>query len=100
MSIDLKNKEKDLYIDLLSNVIYDECQTTPITLGGYADFTQQDPRTSSSSLANLTECLIKIDSEGYDKLQIGDAGIISIFISKEDLESANFQKAVLDWDCL
>lgn len=97
---DYKNKEKDLYIDLLSNVIYDECQTTPITLGGYADFTQQDPRTGSSSLANLTECLIKIDSEGYDKLQIGDAGIISIFISKEDLESANFQKAVLDWDCL
>ena len=30
---------------------------------------------------------------------IGDSGIIFAFISKEDIESGNFENAIVDWDC-
>lgn len=69
-----------------------------ITLGGYADYTQTDPRTYSKS--DYTECLFKIDS-CYDsaKLYIGDAGIISGIIRREDLAEGRLDKAEISWDC-
>ena len=70
-----------------------------MTLGGYADFTQTDPRAYEKEKTTLTECLLKVDSCGDYEFYIGDSGILSVLISKEDLEQCRFENAVLDWDC-
>ena len=70
----------------------------PGNLGGYADFTQNDPRPIENA-KDATECLIKIDSNLGHGINIGDSGIIFVFISKENIKSGNFDKAIMDWDC-
>lgn len=71
---------------------------TDITLGGYAEFTQCDPREEGNE---NTECLFKLDScADLSKLHLGDAGILSVMISKEALKKKRFTDAILDWDCL
>ena len=81
--------------------IYDELYKINIfagNLGGYADFTQTDPRKSEVS-KEKSECLVKIDSNLGHGVMIGDSGIIFAFISKKDIESGNFAHAIVDWDC-
>lgn len=70
----------------------------PMTLGGYPDFTQSDPRSDEEE---LDECLFKIDagSNIAPEIQIGDSGIIWGFINEKDLQNKNFNNAVVDWDC-
>ncbi len=71
----------------------------PGLIGGYADFTQEDPRNQMQNPPK--ECLVKIDSQMDEKkIHIGDAGIISVVISEEDIKKRNFTKAKLEWDCL
>ena len=82
--------------------MYDELYKVnvfPGNLGGYADFTQSDPRLSED-FGEKEECLIKIDSNLGNGIMIGDSGIIFALISKEDIKSRNFENAVVDWDCL
>lgn len=70
----------------------------PITLGGYPDFTQQDPRLNIKD--NKDECLFKLDSWGnFSTFAIGDSGILSVLISKEDIENCDFEKGLVSWDC-
>ena len=45
------------------------------------------------------ECLVKIDEEGNGEFNIGDGGIISILIAKEDFKNEHFENAVVYWDC-
>lgn len=91
----------DDYLSELDGDWYDvfgkEIKTHDITIGGYADFTQYDPRESVS--LNKDECLFKIDSNANPKIFIGDSGIIFSLISKEDIENRNFTNALVDWDC-
>lgn len=75
-----------------------ECNYDCLTIGGYPNFTQQDPREGIKE--NRDECLLKIDScEDLKKFYIGDAGIIFVLISEEDIKNCNFQNAIVDWDC-
>ena len=81
--------------------MYDEVYKTnifPGNLGGYADFTQSDPRPIKDA-KDKVECLLKIDSNLGHGITIGDSGIIFSFISKEDIKSGNFENAIVDWDC-
>lgn len=67
-------------------------------IGGYADFTQEDPRYGGRE--ELQECILKLDSQLDNKrIWIGDAGILWILITEEDLKNRDFDKAELDWDC-
>ena len=69
-----------------------------VTIGGYADFTQEDIRPFEAEGMNM--CLLKFDSIiDLKKFDIGDAGIISVLISEDDLKQRNFSNAVLTWDC-
>ena len=70
----------------------------PLMLGGYADFTQTDPRGYKNE--KVSECLFKIDSN-YDmtKITIGDAGIVNGMLSPEDLSEGHLDKALVYWDC-
>lgn len=65
-------------------------------IGGYADFTQDDMRTHDS---NRDFCVFKLDSYLHKSIEIGDSGILTVTISKDDLKNGRMEKAVVDWDC-
>lgn len=67
-------------------------------IGGYADFTQSDPRDNDLD-EDYTECLIKIDSTLDSSIEIGDSGIAWVLMREEDLINKNFDNAAFDWDC-
>lgn len=78
--------------------LYNINENDSIIVGGYPDFTQEDPRYDMKE--NRDECLFKLDSwDNYDKFQIGDSGILFTLISQEDIENCNFENAIVDWDC-
>lgn len=66
------------------------------TIGGYPDFTQDDPRYEED---NRDECLFKLDSFFDKDIYIGDSGILTVTGPKEDLQKKHFDNFVLDWDC-
>lgn len=78
-------------------------------IGGYAHFTQDDPRTNSKCIFYNPEfrelkddvLLLQIDSinKTTDKIMIGDIGVAHFFIDPEDLKSRNFEKSWFYWDC-
>lgn len=79
-------------------MVFNDMPNPTITIGGYADFTQTDPRERRDD--NKDECLFKIDSsENMRRIYIGDAGIMSAMISMADIENRNFGNALVDWDC-
>ncbi|WP_459209596.1 YwqG family protein [Aquimarina rhabdastrellae] len=65
-------------------------------IGGYADFTQYDPREYSKEQENDIQ-LLQIDVDDY--IMFGDSGIAHIFIDKESLIKKDFSKAYFYWDC-
>ena len=78
--------------------IRDVLSNPAITIGGYPDFTQSDPR--YDRLSGKDECLFKLDSWLNSKLfNIGDCGILFTLKSLEDLKNNKFENAVVDWDC-
>ena len=69
------------------------------TVGGYADFTQTDPRYYDKE-TERDDCLLKLDSYlNLDQLYIGDSEILFVLISHEDISNKNFKAALVDWDC-
>lgn len=71
-----------------------------IAIGSYPDFIQDDPRPFNKLPNSPNTCLFKLDSV-YDlsKFSVGDAGILCVFISDEDLAAKNFSNAIISWDC-
>lgn len=65
-------------------------------LGGYAEFTQSDPRDCDSSKSNDIQ-LLQIDVDDF--IMFGDSGLGHIFISLEDLQKRDFEQAYFYWDC-
>ena len=77
-----------------------QMNSSKIYIGGYADFTQSDPREYGSPLEDKIVCLFKLDSY-YDleKIFLGDAGILFALISQDELSKKEFDKTYIDWDC-
>ena len=69
-------------------------------VGGYAFFTQDDPRPYSESKDEWL-LLFQIDTDENDKIEImwGDSGIANFFIRPEDLKNKDFSKVWYNWDC-
>ena len=65
-------------------------------LGGYAEFTQEDPRENSRNTKDDIQ-LLQIDTDKH--IMFGDSGVAHIFISKENLTNKDFSKAYFYWDC-
>ena len=101
---DINEDEIDEFFEENGHDLYDDFEKTfginnfQGNLGGYADFTQTDPRPIENDEDKI-ECLVKIDSYLDNRIMIGDCGIIFSFISKEDIKNRNFANAVVDWDC-
>jgi len=69
-------------------------------LGGYAAFTQEDPRGYQANEEDWL-LLFQIDTDSNKLFEImwGDAGIANFFIRKADLKALDFDKVWYNWDC-
>jgi uncharacterized protein YwqG len=65
-------------------------------IGGYPDFTQDDPRFYDSSMKDW-KLLFQLDSGGG--IMWGDMGVGNFFIASEDLKNSDFSKVFYYWDC-
>ncbi len=65
-------------------------------IGGYATFTQEDPRMYEEHIKD-TVLLFQIDTD--EQIMFGDAGIANVFININDLRNKNFNNAYFNWDC-
>lgn len=72
-------------------------------VGGYAGFTQSDPREYSrergdSDNANPWLLLLQVDTD--DGIMWGDSGVGNFFIKQKDLQALNFSNVWYNWDCM
>ncbi len=69
-------------------------------LGGYAFFTQQDPRYRfADTMGADWELLFQLDSDPKIRCMWGDMGVGNFFIKNEDLTKRDFSKVMYHWDC-
>lgn len=80
----------DIYADTLTNEGH--------KIGGYAFFTQADPR-EDETLSDYHILLLQIDSEDEAGIMWGDSGVANFFISKKDLKNGDFSNVLYNWDC-
>ena len=64
-------------------------------IGGYAYFTQDDPRKPEDPML----LLFQLDSDEGMDLMWGDMGVGHFFIREKDLLARDFSKVLYDWDC-
>ena len=64
-------------------------------IGGYAFFTQCDPR----KLETPMQLLFQLDSDNDIDSMWGDMGIGNFFILPEDLKTLRFDRVLFHWDC-
>lgn len=75
-------------------------------LGGYAYFTQEDPRGGREpEYTDLDVLLFQLDSDmhtrdqGGDLIMWGDCGVANFFINREALKRRDFSRVCYNWDC-
>ncbi|MED1863727.1 YwqG family protein [Fictibacillus nanhaiensis] len=70
-------------------------------IGGYAYFSQTDPRDYGTQFDDYRITLLQIDTddEGENDIMWGDAGVGNFFITKEDLRKKDFSSVLFNWDC-
>lgn len=64
-------------------------------VGGYASFTQQDPRSTDNPLV----LLLQLGSDDEANMMWGDCGIANFFIDPVALAKADFSGVFYNWDC-
>jgi len=82
--------------DELREELYDNFQSTGHKIGGYAYFTQEDPRLYKDQFKDYI-LLLQIDS--IDEIMWGDCGVANFFIHPDDLARKDFSKVMYNWDC-
>ena len=65
-------------------------------IGGYAYFTQGDPREVAAYQNHIL--LLQVDSQG-DHISWGDYGVGNFFIHPDDLQRRDFSRVLYNWDC-
>ena len=64
-------------------------------IGGYAHFTQEDPRSADDPML----LLFQLDSDDEIGCEWGDQGVANFFIREKDLRAGDFSKVLFNWDC-
>lgn len=82
--------EEDIYNELAENGFGHK-------IGGYASFTQNDPR--EYAYKEHTVLLLQIDSDDDIDSMWGDVGIANFFITPDDLRKKDFSNVLYNWDC-
>ncbi|MGK7873632.1 MAG: DUF1963 domain-containing protein, partial [Xenococcaceae cyanobacterium] len=73
-------------------------------IGGYPDFVQEDPRSSSLEDEEPYILLLQIDSDTINSdtnknIMWGDSGVCNFFIKESDLKKLDFTDVLYNWDC-
>ena len=104
------NKHAEDAVDCIADIpdeAWDELmelsgRVSPVAIGGYTEFTQEDPR-EYDGLQVYDTCLFHILSycNEEDNVDIlwGDSGTGNFFISGEDLKNLNFTNVLYNYDC-
>lgn len=79
----------------LENEVYEKFSYDDHKIGGYAYFTQWDPRQDSKYKDYLL--LLQIDSD--NEIMWDDSDVGNFFIHPEDLKKKDFSKVLYNWDC-
>jgi uncharacterized protein YwqG len=99
-TMDFGGKDYYEYQETLSQEQQDQldalCYNVGHKIGGYAYFTQSDPRDYSAEQRD-DMLLLQIDTD--DQIMWGDVGVANIFISLEALQAKQFDRAYFNWDC-
>jgi uncharacterized protein YwqG len=85
----------DEITDEQEDAIYKLFDGTGHKVGGYAFFTQEDPRYKDKIKDDVL--LLQIDSDTH--IRFGDSGVANFFIPKDALLKKDFSKAWFNWDC-
>ena len=67
-------------------------------MGGYAYFTQEDPRQRSEPAYADYILLLQVDSDD-EHIMWGDVGVANFFIHPDDLTKRDFANVMYNWDC-
>ena len=82
--------------DDLEDAAYDDFNSSGHKIGGYAYFTQSDPRDNTNAFKDYI-LLFQLDSD--DDIMWGDVGVANFFIHPDDLAKKNFSRVLYNWDC-
>ncbi|WP_139169589.1 YwqG family protein [Microbulbifer yueqingensis] len=85
--------------DEIMDELFDRNEAAGSRIGGYANFTQDDPRHGQP--LGAWPLLFQMDSHSSEGVEImwGDAGVANFFIRPEDLERRDFSRVWYNWDC-
>jgi len=78
----------------LEDYVWDNFESNGHKMGGYAFFTQTDPRHNENEDYIL---LLQIDSD--EDIMWGDVGVANFFIHPDDLATKDFSMVMYNWDC-
>jgi len=87
----LNDEEIDEFFESIDN--------TGSKIGGYAYFTQDDPRTYQKIFKPDDDWILLLQIDSDDNLMWGDSGVANWFIKKQDLINKNFKNVFYTWDC-
>ena len=76
-------------------VYTDEVSAEGHKIGGYAHFSQEDPRKEDKPMV----LLFQMDTDVEIESMWGDMGTANFFISAEDLKNKDFSNVMYHWDC-
>ena len=96
VNIDKFEREYPTHADAISDYLYDNFVPSGHKVGGYAYFTQEDPRMYKDQFKEYI-LLLQIDSD--DDIMWGDCGVANFFIHPDDLQRKDFSKVMYNWDC-
>lgn len=95
-NIDRVLEENKIIAKELEEIIYNTFQTTGSKVGGYAYFTQADPRNYNIAIEDYI-LLFQMDSG--NQIMWGDMGVGNFFIHPEQLQKKDFSGVYYTWDC-
>jgi uncharacterized protein YwqG len=89
---DINSQSAELYAETFSGAGH--------KMGGYAHFTQEDPRADKTKgYEDFDVLLLQIDTDYELGIMWGDAGVANFFISSENLKNLDFSEVLYSWDC-
>lgn len=89
----------EIHDDVMEKLWEESEATTQTRLGGYAYFTQDDPRYALEPGEWLL--LFQMDTDDTEGVEImwGDSGVGNWFIHRDDLAKQDFSRVWFNWDC-
>ncbi len=92
---------RELDADVL-DAVHEQFHSEGHRIGGYPNFTQEDPRGYDETLRKYDTLLLQVDSHysrDEELIMIGDAGVMNFFIPREKLKRREFDDVYFTWDC-